>query len=458
MPSGTRRLLLDAGLVALVIGSSLLLSADVMLHRPAQAMLVKQFGSVEEWRLLLVWWWVAAVPTAAAVFLRHRRPVVATALAVAGSAGHVVTPFMSHLPSDMVPLITLYTLAGTARTRRVSVAALVAVQVGLCGFGLAVAFGAFSAFGKYALVPPSGSLTYSPDPPKPEPGSVRSSKPTGLDPDEPESAHDPDAPTPAWWDPVVQAAPQAVVPALLLGIAWAAGDNARTRRAHLATLEARAADLRREQEQLTALAVAAERGRITRELHDVVAHGLSVMVIQAQGAQAALRRHPERSEAALANVIVTGRASLAEMRRLLGLVRAEPGAELTPQPGLATLPELIEQVRAGGTPVAFHVTGEPAALPAGVELSAYRIIQEALTNILKHAGPDSDCTVDLGFTADRLRIRVRNSGTRVPVPVFGNGLRGIAERVTALGGTLHAGPGHEGGFEVSTVLPLEAPA
>jgi signal transduction histidine kinase len=257
---------------------------------------------------------------------------------------------------------------------------------------------------------------------------------------------------------VMQIASQAAVPALLLGIAWAAGDNTRTRRAHLATLEARAADLEREQEQRTALAVATERGRITRELHDVVAHGLSVMVVQAQGAEAALLRHPERSQAALTNVISTGRASLAEMRRLLGLVRSEPGPHLAPQPSLATLPLLIERVRASGTPVTFHISGEPAALPAGVELSAYRIIQEALTNTLKHATPGSNCSVDLDFATDRLRILVRDTGTPSQPPVFGNGLRGITERVAALGGTLHAGPAEQGGFEVSTVLPLGAPA
>jgi signal transduction histidine kinase len=419
VPAGTRRVLLDIGLTAAVVAVGLL-SGDglTLLSPPEPGKVVKFFGSVQEWKDQLLWWWLATTPTVAAVFIRHRRPLTAMGLAALGTLGHARVPEMPHLSFDLVNLLTIHTLAATARTRRGSVAALVAVLVSLCLLDLLILAG---HFGKYTLVGPDVSGGKAPD-------------------------------------PMVQGVSQFLIPALLLGISWATGDNTRTRRAHLATLEARATDLRREQEQRTALAVAAERGRITRELHDVVAHGLSVMVIQAQGAQAALHRHPERSEAALTDVISTGRASLAEMRRLLGLVRAEPGAELTPQPGLATLPELIEQVRAGGTPVAFHVTGEPAALPAGVELSAYRIIQEALTNILKHAGPGSDCTVDLGFAADRLRIRVRNSGARVPVPVFGNGLRGIAERVTALGGTLHAGPGHEGGFEVSTVLPLEAAA
>ncbi|MDX6237067.1 MAG: hypothetical protein QOG10_1882, partial [Kribbellaceae bacterium] len=358
-----RRLLLDSGLLVVVVVASLLLGADVLLHTPASQSLFKVFGSVQEWRHQLLWWWLAAVPTAAAVFARHRLPATAMALAAAGTAGHLLTPSMPHLPMDMVTLITLHTLATSARTRRASLTALIVVQAALFGVVLAVAMGAVGALGVV------GKYTFINPPPLVGPSLQR--------------------------NVVMQIASQAAIPALLLGIAWAAGDNTRTRRAHLATLEARAADLEREQEQRTALAVATERGRITRELHDVVAHGLSVMVVQAQGAEAALLRHPERSQAALTNVISTGRASLAEMRRLLGLVRSEPGPHLAPQPSLATLPLLIERVRASGTPVTFHISGEPAALPAGVELSAYRIIQEALTNTLKHATPGSNCSVDL---------------------------------------------------------------
>ncbi|GAA3840489.1 hypothetical protein GCM10022226_73710 [Sphaerisporangium flaviroseum] len=422
-PIGMRRPLLDICLAAVVIGASLLLGAGMpWLDAPAFNVILKRFGTMEEWREQVVWWWLACLPTVIAIFARHRRPLIAMGFAVIGTAAHLRTPGLPHLFHDLVNLLTLYTLAATARTRRRSVVALIAVQAVLCWFSVAIVTGMFGRIGKYTLVEP-----YL----------------TGKEMND---------------SPIMQGVFQALIPALLLGIAWATGDNARTRRAHVATLEARAADLKREQEQRTALAVATERGRITRELHDVVAHGLSVMVIQAQGAQAALLRHPERSQVALTNVVTTGRASLAEMRRLLGLVRTEPEAELVPQPSLAALPELIEQVRASGTPVDFRVTGEPPTLPTVVELSAYRIVQEALTNILKHAGPGSGCTVDLDFAADRLRIRVLDTGTPDSPPVFGNGLRGIAERVTALGGTLHAGPGDHGGFEVSTVLPLEAPA
>jgi signal transduction histidine kinase len=434
LPVGMRRLLLDSGLVAVVLIVSLVMGTDVLLKAPIRSVLFsEEFPSAPDWQEQLLWWWLAALPTVAAVFARHRRPATAMALAAAGTAGHLLTPALPHLPLDMVATVVLYTLASTARTRRVSVTALVAVQTGLFIFYSAVAFGVLGVVdalgvgvrGKYAVIALDPSSLFG---------------------------------QPSLQNPILQAAVQAAVPALLLGIAWSAGDNTRTRKAHLATLEARAADLEREQEQRTALAVAAERGRITRELHDVVAHGLSVMVVQAQGAEAALHRHPERTQVALTNVITTGRASLAEMRRLLGLVRTQPGPHLDPQPSLAALPELIERVRASGTPVAFHLTGEPATLPAGVELSAYRIIQEALTNTLKHADPGSNSSVDLDFAADRLRIRVRDTGTPGSPPVFGNGLHGIAERVTALGGTLHAGPADHGGFEVAVLLPLQTPA
>jgi signal transduction histidine kinase len=244
------------------------------------------------------------------------------------------------------------------------------------------------------------------------------------------------------------------VPALLLAATWAVADSARTRRAHLATLQARADDLEREQGQRIALAVATERGRITRELHDVVAHGLSVMVVQAQGGRAMLTRQPERTETALTTIVTTGRASLAEMRRLLGLVRTEPRAELAPQPSLAALPELVDRVRDSGSPVDFQVTGEPATLPAVIELAAYRIVQEALTNALKHAAPGAGCTVALDFGPVGLGIRVADSGEPVPPPSPGNGLRGITERVHALGGDLRAGPAAGGGFEVSARLPI----
>ncbi|MBD2891479.1 hypothetical protein amrb99_03850 [Actinomadura sp. RB99] len=427
-------LLLDSAAAAVLALASALLGADPGLHTPTQAKMTMVYGSEAGWRVHIAFWWLAGGLLVAALLVRRRLPVAAVVLAAAGVASHLTgwpavvfaKPLrpgsgLGHdlplLPLDLSVLVTVYGLAGAAATRRASVALLIALETGL---------------GLLALVEPLEAIRL---------GRLGPRKGDFL---------------PSAWGAVLQALSDAAVPALLLGIAWAAGDNARTRRAHLAVIEARAADLEREQEQRTALAVATERGRITRELHDVVAHGLSVMVVQAQGAQAALRRHPERSEAALHNVITTGRASLAEMRRLLGLVRTQ--AELAPQPSLAALPELIDRVRASGRPVAFEITGEPATLPAGIELSAYRIVQEALTNTLKHADPGCSCSVGLDFTGGELTIRVHDTGGTGRPPVFGNGLRGIAERVTALGGTVHAGPADRGGFEVTTVLPLAAPA
>jgi signal transduction histidine kinase len=244
------------------------------------------------------------------------------------------------------------------------------------------------------------------------------------------------------------------------------GHATRTRRANLALVQARAADAERDQRQRTALAVEAERNRIARELHDVVAHGLSVMVVQAQGASAALDRHPDRSREAMTHVITTGRASLAEMRRLLGLVGKTGSQALEPQPSLVLLPDLLERVRATGTPVRLQVTGTPTALPATVELTAFRIVQEALTNSLKHAGPGVSCRVELAYREEALQLRIADTGPSAPPPTPGNGLRGITERVLALGGTLYAGPGREAtpsassdlkrarGFEVDAVLPL----
>jgi signal transduction histidine kinase len=187
-----------------------------------------------------------------------------------------------------------------------------------------------------------------------------------------------------------------------------------------------------------------------------VAHGISVMVVQAQGGAAALRNHPDRTATALANVIDTGRASLAEMRRLLGIVRGPETrtAQLAPQPGLGALPALIDQVRDTGTPVSLLVDGEPTILPASVDLSAYRIVQEALTNTIKHAGPGAAATVRLAFHPDELEIEVTDTGAARPDSlVDGNGLRGIAERVRLLGGLVRAGPRTEGGFAVHARLP-----
>ncbi|MBE8519472.1 sensor histidine kinase [Amycolatopsis sp. H6(2020)] len=397
-----RRLWLDAALIVLLAAATLFWSDSLrMFGKPDDKMLLA-FGSVDAWRTHVIRWWLACVPAAVAIVLRHRWPLTAMVMAAGSTGATLLDPVMKSPPMDIAVLITMYTLAGSAHTRRNVIAVLVAAE--------ALLFAGCLANAVYGEALPS----------------------------------------------LLDAAKEAAVPALLLAATWAVADSARTRRAHLTTLQARAEDLEREQRQRTALAVAAERGRITRELHDVVAHGLSVMVVQAQGARAMLARQPERTEAALTNIVTTGRASLAEMRRLLGLVRTEPRAELAPQPSLAALPELVDRVRDSGTPVDFGVTGEPATLPAVIELAAYRIVQEALTNTLKHATPGAGCTVALDFGPAGLGIRVADSGEPVPPPSLGNGLRGIAERIHALGGEFRAGPAASGGFEVSALLPTGA--
>jgi signal transduction histidine kinase len=215
------------------------------------------------------------------------------------------------------------------------------------------------------------------------------------------------------------------------------------------------AELAHERTLTAQLAVAEERARIARELHDVVAHGLSVIAIQADGAEAALDRDPELARRPLGAIRHSAEESLAEMRRLLGVLREDgAGAELAPQPGLAQLPALVERVRATGLPVTLQVEGTPRALPASVDLSAFRIVQEALTNVHKHA-TGAPATVRVSWGPDALALRVVDSGTGTGARVngAGHGLVGMRERVKLHGGHLRAGVRPEGGFEVSVELP-----
>lgn len=172
-------------------------------------------------------------------------------------------------------------------------------------------------------------------------------------------------------------------------LAWVLGDSVRTRRAYFAQLEERAARLEKEREAQAKVAVAAERARIARELHDVVAHNVSVMVVQADGAAYVLDAAPDQAKKALETISSTGRQALAEMRRLLGVLRTgehEEGGEYVPQPDVEQIEDLVQQCRGSGLPVDFKVEGTPRPLPSGVELTAYRIVQEALTNTRKHGG------------------------------------------------------------------------
>jgi signal transduction histidine kinase len=241
--------------------------------------------------------------------------------------------------------------------------------------------------------------------------------------------------------------------------AGAMGVNVRHRRALLTSLRERAARLEHERDQQGRLSAAAERSRIAREMHDIVAHNLSVMIALADGASYAVPEEPERAEAAMRNAADTGREALTEMRRLLGVLREDAAPdERAPQPGLAQIDPLVEQVRTAGLPVDCVRDGRPhSAVPAGLQLAAYRIVQEALTNTLKHAGPGARATVSLGWQPDRLRIEVRDTGQRAPTgSADGAGLRGMRERAAVYDGRVEAGAAPGGGWRVRTELRLAA--
>ncbi|MGW3206255.1 sensor histidine kinase [Streptomyces sp. NPDC001135] len=249
-------------------------------------------------------------------------------------------------------------------------------------------------------------------------------------------------------------------------LAWVLGDSMRTRRAYFAQLEERAARLEKEREAQSKVAVAAERARIARELHDVVAHNVSVMVVQADGAAYVLDTAPDQAKKALETISSTGRQALAEMRRLLGVLRTgehQESGEYVPQPDVEQIDDLIEQCRRSGLPVDFKIEGTPRALPSGVELTAYRIVQEALTNTRKHGGPNAGASVRLVYFDDGLGLLVEDDGKGAPHELYeeggadgqGHGLIGMRERVGMVGGTLDAGPRPGGGFRISALLPLK---
>ena len=238
---------------------------------------------------------------------------------------------------------------------------------------------------------------------------------------------------------------------------WLLGYLARTRRAYVATLEDRAAQLERDAAQQAQIATAAERARIAREMHDVVAHSLSVMVVQADGALYASRRRPEQAVETLQTISATGRSSLAEMRKLLGLLRDDTAdAALAPVPGAGDLADLVAQLRGSGLPVDLDVTGDLSLLDVATGLTTYRIVQEALTNTLKHAGPDVSASVDVHVTTDTVRIRVDDDGrgSSAVDDGRGHGIVGIRERIAVHAGEVAAGPRPGGGFRVTAVVPL----
>lgn len=247
----------------------------------------------------------------------------------------------------------------------------------------------------------------------------------------------------------------------LILLCWVTGLYTNVRRSYLIGLEERAEWLERERDARAQTAIAEERTRIARELHDVVAHNVSVMVVQADGATFVIDSDPERAKGALETVAETGRAALAEMRGILGVLReGDHDGEYAPRPGVEQLDQLFAQVRRAGLPVEFTVEGVARQLPAGVGRAAYRVVQEALTNTLKHAGPEvSRARVSMHYGDDTLEMRIVDDGRGASLPEVaghgkGHGLIGMRERVSVYGGSVRAGPCGGGGYEVVASLPL----
>jgi signal transduction histidine kinase len=415
---GQRAYLVNAALALL-----LLVLSDPQVKPPEEAA-----------RVLAVYWAFAAL-SVAGLLIQHRWPLPALGLTVTGAAGHALVRDWhgpQHGPQIGFPTlielavpITLYTVASRGPSRRLSAVVLLILVAGEIAYGLV------------------NPITLGGTGPPP-----------GL------SADIPAGKTSSTFSGILHKVVEpGLVEMLALALAYALGEGARSRQAHVRTLQQRAADAEREQRQRVALATADERARIGRDLHDVIAHSLTVIVAQAQAAIAAQPRHPERATDAMREVISVGRDSLSEMRRLVGAFRPAPDPErdLAPPVGVAALPALVERIQAAGLPVNLTVDGAPANLPAGVQMSAYRIVQEALTNTLKHAGPGAEATVRLTLHPEHVDVEVTDDGAGPPADLSatrGNGLRGIAERVHLLGGALSLGPGPGGGFAVRAHLPV----
>ena len=238
-------------------------------------------------------------------------------------------------------------------------------------------------------------------------------------------------------------------------VAWLAGYALRERADQAEAAEERAIRAEREREAAARVAVAEERARIARELHDIVAHAVSVMVLQVGAVRHKLPESLDEDRDALKGVERAGRMALAEMRRLLSAMRRDgEEAELVPQPGLDGLDSLLDEIGRAGLPVELHVDGQPFPLPRGIDLSAYRIVQEGLTNALKHAHA-SDADVIVRYRSDELGIEVRDNGHgSAASDGLGHGLVGVRERVKLYGGQMSAGTSDDGGFVLSTCLPL----
>ncbi|MCW2607231.1 MAG: Signal transduction histidine kinase [Frankiales bacterium] len=240
---------------------------------------------------------------------------------------------------------------------------------------------------------------------------------------------------------------------LVFATAWLLGDSVRLRRERAAELEDRIEQAERLREVEAERVLAEERARIARELHDVVAHAVSLMVVQAEAGPVVVARDPARAVGAFDTISATGKQALTEMRRLLGVLRTDQAGPLAPQPGLHRLDDLVVSFRDAGLPVELVVQGEPRPLPQGIDLSAYRILQEALTNVLKHAGP-ARAQVGVRYEPAAVVLTVEDDGlgAATSAPSGGNGLVGMRERAALLDGTVHAGPAGDG-WRVEAHLP-----
>ncbi|GIF47257.1 hypothetical protein Afe04nite_17960 [Asanoa ferruginea] len=391
-------------------------------------------------------WWVLTALALVGVAIRRHSAVVAFVLTATGTAGHLLLQTKFQLLDLALPLV-LYTVAAMGRKRRVVLGALalamIVTYLAMLGSRLDV------THRQKAVVAAKQEQQKLADALNGDRESKQVLQTTRMVPH-----------TAIPVDTLIETGQDALEMWLLLVAAYAVGDGIRTRRAHLVAVEQRTADLARQERQRAALAVAAERTRITRELHDVVAHGMSVMVVQAQGAAAALDRHPERTATALQHVIDVGRSSLSEMRRLLAAERTDAAedARLTPLPGIGAIPDLVDQLRSAGMRIDLQIEGVPDVVPAAVDLSAYRIVQEALTNTLKHAGPEAGARIRLEFDPEFLRVEVTDDGQGPAdgADGIGNGLRGIADRVAVLGGALETGQAPDRGFRLGATLPVGA--
>jgi signal transduction histidine kinase len=245
---------------------------------------------------------------------------------------------------------------------------------------------------------------------------------------------------------------------LYLTFPWLVGLESRRREQRALDLEARAtrAEIAREQEAVNA--VRNERRRIARELHDVVAHEMTVMTIQAAAAERVIESDPVEAQRSMKIVEDAGRRGLTEMRRLLGLLRGDNDLRLDPQPGLDSLDRLAVQMIEAGLPVDMTVEGDPRELPAGIDLSAFRIVQESLTNTVRHAGPGATAGVLVTYREEELEIDVSDNGRGAAESLvstgYGHGLIGMEERVTLLDGSLSAGPRAGGGYRVRVTIPI----